>query len=436
MTDASAHLPLAKPASVFRFRSYLANFVKGGFAWGFFKDMAIFTAAIIILIEAIFLAEHFTWVFRDAVRHDANLFDISLVLLCTGTGIFDLALATAVLLAAYMTLLRMRENREFLALFASGLGPYQLGALVAVVSFIALLTGLVGGGIVDPMSRYAQRSILFGTELQSLKKGLARGEFYDFPNYVVYAADRPAVPQEPGLRVIDASGAAPATPERTLFIYQQIAPHTARVITAAKASLNGPDREGRIILDLNDFSSHTFADAHPLVGLSKSETNNAAILSALKEVPQITMHVRDMSRLMMVNQLLPFGSRGSDGAEQTIFEQLAKDNSATPDLRAAQMRLLAERFGRGLLSFLAPLLALAAVSLTTPRSNWFALPLVCLALMSVNLACEALITLAAPMGVAMALLPPLSLALGVAGLAGWIAVRRQGELVRPQLARA
>ena len=98
--------------------------------------------------------------------------------------------------------------------------------------------------------------------------------------------------------------------------------------------------------------------------------------------------------------------------------------------------LLAERFGRGLLSFLAPLLALAAVSLTTPRSNWFALPLVCLALMSVNLACEALITLVAPMGVAMALLPPLLLALGVAGLSGWIAVRRQGELVRPQLARA
>jgi len=76
------------------------------------------------------------------------------------------------------------------------------------------------------------------------------------------------------------------------------------------------------------------------------------------------------------------------------------------------------------------------VSLTTPRSNWFALPGVCLALMSVNLGSEALITLVSPMGVATALLPPLLLALGVAGLSGWIAVRRQGELVRPQLARA
>ena len=435
MTDTTAQIPSARPAAAFRFGAYLAGFVKGGFAWRFFKDMAIFTCAIIILIEAIFLAEHFTWVFRDAVRHDANLFDISLVLACTGTGIFDLALATAVLIAAYMTLLRMRENREFLALFASGLGPYQVGALVLVVSFAAFLTGIAGGGIVDPISRYAQRSILFSTELQSLKKGLARGEFYNFPNYVVYAADHPARPQMADVNVIDASGTPPPI-NRTLFIYQQIAPHTSRVITAAQASLSGPDPSGRVILDLNDFSSHTFADAHPLVGISRAETSNAAILSALKEVPQISMHVRDMSRLMMMNQLLPFGTRGSDGAEQTIFEQLAKANSATPALRAAQMQLLAERFGRGLLSFLAPLLALAAVSLTTPRSNWFALPAVCLALMSVNLGSEALITLVSPMGVATALLPPLLLALGVAGLSGWIAVRRQGELVRPQLARA
>ena len=90
-----------------------------------------------ILIEAIFLAEHFTWVFRDAVRHEADLLGIALVLACTSTEIFDLALAIAVLMAVYVTLLRMRENRELLVLFASGLGPYQLGALILVVAFAA-----------------------------------------------------------------------------------------------------------------------------------------------------------------------------------------------------------------------------------------------------------------------------------------------------------
>jgi hypothetical protein len=39
---------------------------------------------------------------------------------------------------------------------------------------------------------------------------------------------------------------------------------TSRVVTAAQARLDGPDRSGRIVLNLNDFTSHTFADAHPM----------------------------------------------------------------------------------------------------------------------------------------------------------------------------
>jgi lipopolysaccharide export LptBFGC system permease protein LptF len=414
----------------------MARLVGGDFARSFFQNIAKFTLAVVILVEAIFLAEHFTWVFRDAVRHDANLLDISLVLLCTGTGIFDLALALAVLVAAYMTLLRMRENREFLALFASGLGPYQLGALVLIASCAALVTGIAGAGIVDPLSRYAQRSILFGTELQSMKKGLTRGEFYYFPDYVVYVTDHaPRVPDLPAANVIDARGSAAAN--RAMFVYQQIAPHVSRVVTAAQAKLDGPDRKGQIVLELNNFSSHVFADAHPLVGISSAENRgDAAILDDLKGIPHVSMHVRDMSQLMMVDQLLPFGTRGSDAAEQTIFEQLAEKGSKTPDLRATQMRLLAERFSRSLLSFLAPLLALAAISLTSNRTNWFALPLACLALMSVNLACEWLITLVAPQGVAAALLPPFLLCALLAALFAALTIARQSDLVRPQLGRA
>ena len=124
------------------------------------------------------------------------------------------------------------------------------------------------------MSRYAQRSILFSSELRSLKKGVAKNEFYYFPSYVAYAMERveggappPAAPGE--VPVIDASGgakaAAPAK-DRTLFVYQQIGPNTSRVVTAAQARLDGPDRSGRIVLNLSDFTSHTFADAHPLGG--------------------------------------------------------------------------------------------------------------------------------------------------------------------------
>ena len=431
-------------------RATLAAFLRGDYVRGFFQSVVTQTFAVVILIEAIFLAEHFTWVFRDAVRHEADLSGIALALACTSTEIFDLALAIAILMAAYVTLLRMRENREMLVLFGSGVGPYQLGALVLIVSLAGQVVSMTGSGLVDPLSRYAQRSILFSSELRSLKKGVAKNEFYYFPSYVAYAMDHvqggAPPPLAPGqVPVIDAStNARPAASpgrDRTLFVYQQIGPRTSRIVTAAQARLDGPDRSGRIVLNLSDFTSHTFADAHPLA----SEDGKAVhpipgkcldCPDAFGDTPPITMKVRDMSQLMMVDQLLPFTARASNIDEQTVFEQMFMPDNETADSRAAQMRLLAERFSRSLLAFLAPLVALLGVAFTSRMTNWFALPLSCLALMSVNLLCEWVITTVAPRSVTGALLPPLLLYGGFAYAVFTAIVWRHSDFVRPQLARS
>lgn len=435
----ASHTPLIGAST--GLRATLAGFVRGDYARGFFWRVAGQAFAVIVLIEAIFLAEHFTWVFKDAVRHEADLFGISLILICTSTEIFDLALAIAILMAAYVTLLRMRENREMLVLFASGLGPWQLSSLILMVALAGQLVSTVGSGLVDPMSRYAQRAILFSSELHSLKKGVAKGEFYYFPSYVAYAMDHvvdgappPTVPG--GIPVIDAR--APGK-DRTLFVYQQIAPHASRVVTAAQARLDGPDRNGRIVLNLNDFTSHTFADAHPMPSAGEAPAHTEALRSTGLEdlkVPRINMKVRDMSQLMMVDQLLPFTDRSSNTAEQTVVEQLFVPDTHTAQARADQMRLLAERFSRSLLSFLAPLVALLGVAFTTRLTNWFALPLSCLALMSVNLGVEALINAVAPLSVAGALLPVLLLYAAVGGVVLAVMVWQHNDFVRPQLGRS
>ena len=443
MSAASDIVTAAAPPA--GWRTKIAAFVKGDYARGFFRSLGGQALAVIILIEAIFLAEHFTWVFKDAVRHEADLFGITLVLLCTSTEIFDLALAIAILMATYATLLRMRENREMLVLFASGLGPWQLSALIFIVALAGQGVSTVGSGIVDPMSRYAERAILFSSELRSLKRGVAKGEFYYFPSYVAYAMDHVAdaapPPTAPGaVPVIDARPQKPQR-DRTLFVYQQIAPHASRVVTAAQARLDGPDRTGRIVLNLNDFTAHTFADPHPLTTSQGAQTRPDPLkcpncLDELKGLPRVSMRVRDMSQLMMVDQLLPFTSRGTDTVEQTVFEQLLMPDNHEAGARAAQMKLLAERFSRSLLSFLAPLVALLGVSATTRLTNWFALPLACLALMSVNLACEWLITTVAPLSVASALLPVLMFYAAIVWAVLRVAVWRHDGFVRPQLARS
>lgn len=433
------------PAPQSGLRAMLKSFVKGDYARDFFRSVAGQTLAVIMLIEAIFLAEHFTWVFKDAVRHEANLFGISLILMLTSAEIFDLALAIAILMASYATLLRMRENREMLVLFASGLGPRQLSALILVVALAGQVVSTIGSGLIDPLARYTQRTILFHSQLQSLKNGVATGEFYYFPSYVAYAMDHvkdgappPAAPGE--VPVIDASGQAPAWPDRTLFVYQQIAPTASRVVTAAQARLDGPDHSGRVTLNLNDFTSHTFADTNPAPTANGGVTRPDPVgnqLSEFKNVPRINMKVRDMSQLMMVDQLLPFGSRGATNpAEQTLVEQLFVPDTGTAEARESQMRLLSERFSRSLLAFLAPLVALLGVALTTRLTNWFALPLSCLALMSVNLAAQSLIGSIKPASVTGALLPMLLLYATAAWLVMTLLVWGHNNFVRPRLGRS
>jgi hypothetical protein len=256
-------------------------------------------------------------------------------------------------------------------------------------------------------------------------------------DHVAGGAPPPVAPGE--VPVIDASSNAPppAGRDRTLFVYQQIGPHTSRVITAAQARLDGPDRAGRIVLNLNDFTAHTFADAHPLASADGAPTAGPVkcntCMDQLSDAPRVNMKVRDMSQLMMVDQLLPFTARSTNTVEQTVFEQLFVPDQTD---RAAQMRLLAERFSRSLLAFLAPLVALLAVSLTNRLTNWFALPLACLALMSVNLLCEWVITSVAPLDVAGALLPVLLLYAIVGGLCFLGIVTRHTGFVQPQLARS
>jgi lipopolysaccharide export LptBFGC system permease protein LptF len=445
MAVASEDAPqIGGPAPVTGLQDMLKSFVLGDYARGFLRSVAGQALAVIILIEAIFLAEHFTWVFKDAVRHEADLFGISLILLFTSTEIFDLALAIAILMAAYATLLKMRENREMLVLFASGLGPYQLSALILIVALAGQGVSMLGSGVADPLSRYTQRSILFSSELRSLKKGVATGEFYFFPSYVAYAMDHvtdgappPLAPGE--VPVIDASKPPAPRRDRTLFVYQQIAPQASRVVTAAQARLDGPDRSGRIVLNLNDFTSHTFADPNPMATADGKPLTGKipcpTCLDELKGIPRVNMKVRDMSQLMMVDQLLPFNSRGTDTAEQLVFEQLFVP-AETPEARGAQMRLLAERFSRSLLAFLAPLFALVAVAFTSRLTSWLALPLGCLALMSVNMVAQWVINSIGPLSVAGALLPVFLLYAAVGWILFTLSIWRHNDFVRPRLGRS
>ena len=396
------------------------------YARGLLTRVFLQALAAMTLVEAIFLAERFPIVFRDVLKNNASLLDTSLILVCSSTQIFDLALAIAILTAVYWTVLRTRENRELLAISAAGTGPYRIMLLVFAIAICAQICSLFVSGVIDPMSRYAQRVILFNAEFHALSSGINTGQFYFFPNRVVYAPARSDVSRN----------RAGAGQSRSLFIYEQVEPDKFRLVTADRARLDGPDTAGRILLTLRGLTSRVFPDAKPRarnVLLSSPASPKACVGCSPRQQDSslMTLSAREIVRQTTIDELMAFRPRGSEAAELTVFEQFSLRPDTTSRRRREEMRLLGERFVRSLLCLLAPLIALASVCLTARATDYIVLPLACMALMLLNVTSEWLIRTIAPLDLLSALIIPSTLVAVSIGLLLALIVRKQGELVRP-----
>jgi lipopolysaccharide export LptBFGC system permease protein LptF len=393
-----------------------------------FAGVALQVFTVMVLVEAIFLAERFPMVFRDVLKNHADPFDTALIFLCTSTQIVDLALAIAILLAVYWTTLRMRENRELLVLFGAGTGPYQLIALTLAIAVTAQAASLTVSGVIDPASRYAQREILFNAAFRALKNGINTGQFYHFPDRVAYAPAQPAADR-------DQAGIGQS---KQLFIYEQVKPDTFRVITADRARLDGPDSSGRVLLKLASVTSRTFSVAQSPTGATSAPADAQTCVDCPwqpKGVSHMTLSAPDVTQEMTINELLTFLPRGSNVEEMTIFKQLGANADSASPKHLEEMRVLGERFARSLLCLLAPFIALASVCLTSRATNYFVLPLAGMALMSLNVTSEWLIRAIAPSDPLEALAAPAALTAVFVALLLVEIILEQGKLVRPQLAR-
>ncbi len=400
-----------------RLYSILLRVLEGPFshmyARRFFGGVALYVFTVMVMFEAVFLAERFPMVFRLVFEHHADPWDTARIFLYNGTQVFDLALAIAILMAVYWTTVRLRENRELLVLVAAGTGPGQLITLVLTIAVVAQLVSLTVSGVLDPASRYEQRVILFNAQVRALRTGINTGQFYNFPNRVAFA------PAENGRE-----GRARQT--RGLFVYEQLKPDTFRAVTADYASLSGPDLSGRIVLRMGGITSHTFSHVGPLSDQSCPGCGAA--------VSGVALSATNLTQAMTIGQLLTFMPRGSEAEEMNIFDQIRGDD-ASAKRRREDMKLLGERLSRSFLCLLAPLIALAAVCLTTRATNYFVLPFACMGLMALNVTSEWLIRVIVPLDPWGALRVPAI----VAGVMGALLlaeiIREQGKLALPQLAR-
>lgn len=385
------------------------------YARRFFAGVALLVFTVMVLFEAVFVAERFPMVFRAVYQNHADPRDMGFLLLCNSTQVVDLALAIAVLVGTYWTVLRLRENRELLVLVAAGTGPFQLIGLALAVAVVAMFASLYVSSVLDPAARFAEREVLFQAEFRGLRTGINTGQFYDFPGRVAFAPARQM-----------ANTAASSNQTRGLFVYEELKDGKFRVVTADHASLAGPDAAGRLLLKLGGFTSQTFDPAGKACQGCGGTTTGMSQMATL---------AGDITQTMKAEQLLSFEPRGANADELTIFEQFAASEYSGEARHREDMRLLGERLARSFLCLLAPLIALACVCLTNRTSNYFALPLACMGLMSLNVTSEWLIRVIVPLDPWGALRTPAMLTLAMAALLLAEIFREQGKLAQPQLGR-
>jgi len=362
---------------------------------------------ILLLVECIFLAEKLTDILEGMLAKQAGWADVSLLVLYSVPEVFNLAFPIALLIAVYRTLLNGRENREFVVLAGMGIGGRQFIPLMLLLGIVTQLCSLTISSVVEPRAHFFARARLFSVTYQALRGGNASGQFFSFPNLMIYAAPR-----------MQASGDGP------LFVEKFDHGTPVQVTAAEKAHLEGPDADGIYTLRLRDLA---------VVDLGTIPSpNQTPILT-----PTNNIKVGDYAEEVSLDELLRFAPRGETPNERTSLELLG----SSPNSKAENPAYVSEvgtRLARSILCLLAPLVACLALICTNRATQAIVLPGFCALLMGLDIAAATAAKTLAAWGVSAGFLAVGFLAISLMTIVAMIQIsfRQQHLLVSPRLLRA
>ncbi len=371
-------------------------------------------AIILLLVEGIFLGEKFPELFNIAMQRQAGLSDVVLLLACAAPEIFNLALALALLISVYQTLLNSRENREILAIAGAGTGLFEFVAFLFVVGLAGLFGSVAISGVVEPAAQYAKRIVLFDAEYRALLHGGRDGQFYAFPDHTVY--------------VIGQSGQSAS---HRVFIEERSATHTY-AITSDAAAISKPGGDSPLRLNLSAIRMVDLDRTPGANGGAVAPGRGAGGMDSVTDLFQI--EATNASQRLSLTDLIPFPGRGGTTDELTIFGLIQRALGSVAG-GEKEVRAFGDLIAQGFLSLIAPLLAAAALCLTNQKTRAVAIPAALLVLVGTNLLMVALVHFLAVFGTSALLIGiVLSGFVAALGLTAFVG-RRQDKLIVPMLGR-
>lgn len=316
---------------------------------GLLRDTGVLALAFVAGIEAIYLTDLIiNRILPRVLENGASLTNVlALAVLAIPSSLY-ISMPVAVLTSVYFVVLRRRESREHMVFAGMGKGVGRLLVFGAGVGTIALLMSLFISGFLDPLSRYQAGRTMFEVRLEAIRSGaLGAGNFYQHDGFTIFAG----------------SGRT-STVANNIFFLQEQGEGSYRLVTASQSNrLDAPTMTSAGVILRNaavfDFGilrqpkhSAECPDCAPLTVVPIGARASSQILI---ELPNLRFDERE--------------PRGNRIDERTSIELL--DGDLTNAAVAAE---LGDRLFQALLVFIAPLLAILAVSQTRPTMILIALP--------------------------------------------------------------
>ncbi|GAA6180488.1 hypothetical protein NBRC116594_19260 [Shimia sp. NS0008-38b] len=124
------------------------------------KPLILRLLLLLLVIEAIFLAESFTTLMEHALRYGGSAADILRLLSFKGPEILDLALAIGLLIATYFATQDARNRGELVILATAGIHWGRIVTFVLVLGTAGGLLSFLNAGMLLPMAKFGERIAL------------------------------------------------------------------------------------------------------------------------------------------------------------------------------------------------------------------------------------------------------------------------------------
>lgn len=232
-----------------------------------------------------------------------------------------LALPAAFYIGIWLAFARLNDDRELAALNAAGIGLHRL--LAPVMGLAIILTLLVGAifAYLQPMGRYAYRSLIYTVTHASLSAALEEGAFVQVGD-LTFMAER-----------VTGEG----HDLRRVFVHQQRDGDNSVATTAKSGVLMQSEKDLRSVLHLSE-------------GIRISRRPSGDVLDALT-FTEYTWPIGEGAGA--------FRNRGNDEREMTLFELWSARGGSSEDISGSQLHTeFHSRIVRTLSTLFLPLLAI------------------------------------------------------------------------------